>query len=48
MACQKCSRPTGSKDKNHQKRKGAKNQIDIIEKENENRDIIDHKILKEV
>jgi hypothetical protein len=33
MTCQKCGRPIGSKDKNSWKRKGANNQINIIEKE---------------
>ena len=50
MACQKRDRPIGSKDKNPRKRKGANNQIGIIEKENfrEEIDITDHKTLKEV
>jgi len=33
MTCQKCGRPIGSKDKKNWKRKGANNQISIIEKQ---------------
>jgi len=48
MARQKCGTLIGLKDKNPQKNKGANNQISIIEKENEEIDITNHKTPKEV
>ena len=48
MARHKHGIPTSSKDKNPPKRKGGNNQNGIIEKENEEIDITDHKTPKEV
>jgi hypothetical protein len=48
MARHKHGIPTSSKDKNPPKRKGGNNQNGIIQKENEEIDITDHKTPKEV